>query len=94
MPVQFARFTDAERALVEQIAARAVSDPGSPYPDQGTALMDLAAVHAHTPLRLQELAEADDFNFWHDMGGIAYHLDRTTGKLGGCFLPRFAAREG
>ena len=56
-------------------------------------LMDLTAVHANgCPLRLDELAGADEFDFIHDVFGIRRHLDRSTGKLGGCFVPRFASR--
>jgi hypothetical protein len=55
------------------------------------ACMDITACHANdVPLRLAELLAADDFNFAHDIFGILQHLDRRTGKLGGCFLPRFA----
>ena len=36
---------------------------------------------------------ADDFNFGHDVFGIYRHLDRTTGKLMNCFVPRFAQRQ-
>lgn len=53
--------------------------------------MDLTATHANNhPLRLQELLEADDFNFSHDVGGIYHHMNRETGKLEGCFFPRFS----
>jgi hypothetical protein len=55
--------------------------------------MDLAAVHALNPLRLQELAEADDGNFFHDMGGIAKNLNRRTGRLENCFVPRYSAHK-
>lgn len=55
--------------------------------------MDLSAAHANgNPLRLDELLEADDFNLLHDVLGIRRHLDRETGKLTGCFSPRFSAR--
>lgn len=54
------------------------------------ASMDLEAVHCNgTPLRLGDLAIADDFNLAHDVFGIARHLDRSTGKLLDCFVPRF-----
>lgn len=57
--------------------------------------MDITATHANgCALRLADLLAADEANFSHDVGGIIEHLDRTTGKLGGCFLPRFAARQG
>jgi hypothetical protein len=52
--------------------------------------MDLEAAHMDTPLDLQRLAAADDSNFAHDIGGIARHLNRETGKLEGCFMPRYA----
>jgi hypothetical protein len=55
-------------------------------------IMDLTAAHTNgCPLRLQELAEADDFNLIHDVMGINQHLDRNTGTLTDCFVPRFAA---
>jgi hypothetical protein len=54
-------------------------------------LMDIYAVCSHTPLRLHELATADDFDFVHDVGGIRQHLNRQTGELRNHFVPRFAA---
>lgn len=59
-----------------------------------SAEMDLCATHANgTPLDFARLAAADDFNLLHDFVGISNHIDRTTGKLTGCFLPRFTARN-
>lgn len=53
--------------------------------------MDVTAVHANgCPLRLRELALADEFNFAHDVFGIRRHLNRETGRLGRHFVPRFA----
>jgi hypothetical protein len=55
--------------------------------------MDITATHANgTPLDLGGLANADDHNFSHDLFGIARHINRETGKLEGCFVPRFALR--
>ena len=55
--------------------------------------MDITATHANgNPLRLDALADADDFNFAHDVFGICRHLDRSTGELTGFFSPRFSAR--
>lgn len=55
--------------------------------------MDIIAVHLNDcSLRLPELAKSsDDFNLLHDVLGIRKHLDRATGKLGDCFVPRYAA---
>ena len=53
--------------------------------------MDITACHLNgCPLRLKDLLEADDFNFVHDVAGIMGRMDRKTGKLTRCFLPRFA----
>lgn len=54
--------------------------------------MDVTACHANgCPLKLSELASADNFNFAHDVFGIRRHINRETGELENCFLPRFAA---
>lgn len=55
--------------------------------------MDLIATHANgCPMDFAKLLNADDFNFMHDVCGIARHLDRRTGKLTDFFLPRCAAK--
>lgn len=56
------------------------------------AMMDIDACHMNDcPLKLQELLQADDFNFAHDVFGIRAHINRHTGKLMDCFVPRYAA---
>ncbi len=56
------------------------------------ALMDLDACHSNgCPLKLGELLQADDFNFAHDVFGICQHINRNTGKLQDCFLPRYSS---
>jgi hypothetical protein len=52
--------------------------------------MDIAATHISNPLRLKEMLNSDNFNFWHDINGIVANLNRKTGKLENCFLPRFS----
>ena len=53
--------------------------------------MDITAAHANgCPLKLKELLEAPDFDFSHDVFGIQRHINRNTGKLEDCFLPRYA----
>lgn len=53
--------------------------------------MDITACHLNgCPLKLEELLLADDFNLFHDIAGISNHIDRRTGKLTDCFVPRFA----
>ena len=53
--------------------------------------MDITACHANgNPLRLQEMLDANDFNFCHDVFGIRNCLNRRTGKLMHMFSPRFS----
>lgn len=84
--------TREETDLIAAICQRAES-LGWERDRMGT-VMDLAACHANgCPLDFQRMSEADNFNLMHDVAGIARHIDRTTGKLTDCFLPRFAKRE-
>jgi hypothetical protein len=43
-----------------------------------------------TPLDFEKLFGFPDFDFAHDIYGIMNRVDRTTGKLTDCFLPRCA----
>jgi hypothetical protein len=53
--------------------------------------MDITATHLNgCPLKLKELLEAPEFDFAHDVLGITSHIDRETGKLLHCFLPRYS----
>ncbi|MEG7715417.1 hypothetical protein, partial [Listeria monocytogenes] len=52
-------------------------------------MMDIEYTHAETPLRLVELLSASDSNLAHDVFGINRHIDRATGKMSGCFSPRY-----
>jgi hypothetical protein len=55
------------------------------------ARMDLIAVHANgCRLDFKKLLSFDDYSFLHDLDGIEKHLDRTTGHLQNCFVPRCA----
>lgn len=56
--------------------------------------MDITACHANgCPLDLAKLLKADNFNFIHDVWGIHRHINRITGKLEHCFLPRCNVKE-
>jgi len=59
--------------------------------DRLSFLMDLDAVAAEYPnFRWQDLLDADWANFHHDVGGITANMNRKTGLLGNCFVPRFS----
>ncbi len=56
--------------------------------------MDLTAVHANgCPMDFDRLLNIDKSTLMHDVGGIARHVDRDTGKLTGNFRPRTARKE-
>ena len=82
--------TKEDNRLIKTICKRAVTL--WPDADYLNVTMDVTATHLNgCPLDLKKLLNADDFNFAHDMGGIASCLDRKTGKLTKCFLPRCSA---
>lgn len=78
------------------IAKRAVAkatEYGIDY-DFQSAVMDLEACHCNgMPLDLQKLLDAPDGDFGHDVFGIRRFIDRETGKLTDCFVPRCALPE-
>lgn len=92
---KFAKFNASkfEHSIIRGIAARAVKmarENGVEY-DQQSAEMDVTACHCNgCPLELDRLRDADAGTFGHDVFGIRRHINRTTGELGGMFLPRTA----
>jgi hypothetical protein len=85
--------TRTDYDLIAKIAQRAASEFNF-TDDRMTLLMDLTACHANgCPLQLAELLEAEPGDFGHDVGGIVGHMNRQTGELGDCFLPRYAKPE-
>lgn len=90
MPPKFDTSPDEDKIII-RIAARIVLSDASPYADKLAASTDITAVHCNgCPLQLFALLAAPDNDFWHDIIGIARHLDRHTGKLTGLFQPRYA----
>lgn len=56
-------------------------------------IMDITAAdgeNGNLPIDFHAWLNASDGQFMHDVGGIYKHLNRETGFLDGCFLPRFA----
>lgn len=80
-------------ALITQIAARASACAkaiGFDYP-VSEATMDIEAAHCNgcpLDLNLFSLLSEQDFN--HDTFGIRKHINRSTGVLEDCFVPRCA----
>lgn len=78
-----------DTATVKAIAERAANmAQGDRYPIQD-AMMDIQACHANgNPLRFDDLLQAADGDFAHDVFGIRYNLNREVGKLMNLFRPR------
>ncbi len=84
-----------EVELIHKIAKRAADlakHIGIRY-DLLLASMDITACHLNgNPLMLQELLDADNGNFAHDILGIRIHINRETGELEDFFVPRYSVR--
>jgi len=86
-------------ALISKIMDRACAPGFAGQPDalvqrheRMDVTMSLNACHSSGhPLRLAELLVATDFNFSHDVLGIARNIDPETGQLLNCFSPRYSA---
>lgn len=85
-----------EHELINKIANRAVAlalEHSVDY-NKMDATMDLTACHANgCELDLNKLLMAPEPDFAHDVFEIRRHIDRRTGKIGNCFLPRCALSE-
>lgn len=99
MPLSF-DVTREDAAVITMIAARAfrlyyqTSGAAMPRGAIVDIMMDVEATHASgNRLDLVRLLAADDANFLHDITGIRNHLDRATGELRDCFVPRFTRRS-
>ncbi|EKQ56309.1 MULTISPECIES: hypothetical protein [unclassified Clostridium] len=57
--------------------------------DRISLIMDLEYTHEEFNLRLNDLLNADDVNFTHDICGIQSNLSRSSKKMENNFLPRF-----
>jgi len=88
--------TADEATIIEALAQRAskaAQQAGFRYTTID-ASMDITACHANgTRLDLCKFLDFDDFNFAHDAFGIRRHINRKTGVVEDCFLPRCAAHE-
>ena len=79
-------------AEITNRAAAIFAKHDAPF-DRTQFAMDVTAVHRNgCPLKLRDLLASEAFDFSHDIEGIQRHIDRSTGRLGGEFLPRCAAQ--
>lgn len=59
--------------------------------DRLSLAMDLEYVTDIFDLRLEDLLNADDYNFTHDICGIQNNFNRRTFKMENRFVPRYAS---
>lgn len=84
--------TSEQRDQYRQIARIAkryqdfLTDNNTGEVDHTTLMMDLEAVADE--LDLDKLEKFDTLNFNHDVSGIRHNINRETGELENCFLPR------
>lgn len=77
-----------EHAAMHKVMDRALKQYPT-YPPMTLAL-DLLNAHDDVGLDFERLLAFEAFDFSHDITGICNHMDRSTGKLRHCFLPRCA----
>lgn len=94
------KTSKADSAIIKKITARAASIAAleSVLPvfsfNRLELEMDLVACHANgCPMDFAKVLAADEFNFRHDVWGISNNINRETGELMNCFLPRFSRRK-
>jgi len=80
-------FTKADYKAVLTIVDR-VEALANLKVDRMSVMMDIEAANIVCPLDLEKLTSFDDASLMHDVVGIANHLNRDTGTLEDCFLPR------
>ncbi len=88
--MDFSRNLDkAAQALDRWYSAYDVK-PGRNHTSYIMDLMAADGVNGNLPIDWDAMLAGDAFDFAHDIVGILRHMDRRTGKLGDCFVPRFA----
>ena len=84
---------DKEKLELTMKIVNRVEKLGLMQTDRITALLDLEKATEHFNLRLEDMLNADNFNFAHDFVQIQNDIDRATGKFSNRFVPRFAGRK-
>lgn len=81
-------MNEIENTFIDQIIDRATDIFGKKI-NRLSLHMDLIACHKQNyPLDFEKLANTSSFNFSHDIAGIINNMNRTTGKIENCFVPR------
>jgi hypothetical protein len=84
------KTTKADYETISKIANRAIDSKLNLHEDKLNLMMDIEYCNDSTPLDLDGLLVANDFDFSHDILGIQNNFNRITKTLNNCFLPRYA----
>ena len=82
-------FTMDDHRTVKEIISR-VEKLTAVKVDRVSMAMDIEAAHMVCPLDLGQLRDFGPASMMHDVAGIGNHLNRETGELEDCFIPRCA----
>jgi len=94
--INWNKLTAEDVLVISRILKRATAPSG--FSDQSrhsayqTLDMDLQAAHINDPLDLEALEGFPDLDFFHDVVGICSNINRETGELMNCFVPRCAKK--
>ena len=78
-----------EMKQIDEIVLKAIREGIASKTQVRLLKMDLEAAHCNgMPLDFDQLLEFPLADFAHDVVGIHNHIDRDTGKLLDCFVPR------
>ena len=77
-------LTENDYLKISRVAKRAKKI--DPLKDYLTIVMDIEC--CYQDIDIDKLLSFDEFNFIHDVFGIYNHINRKTGELENCFLPR------
>ena len=84
-----------EYEMFSKIADRAIAlakEHGTVI-EKFTMVMDIDNAHKQIPMDLNAFLAMPMVDFAHDAFGIRRHMNRRTGQLEDCFVPRCALRE-
>ena len=93
MESMMTRLSNKERILLYAKIAKRSETLGVGHGDRWSRFLDIENADHQFNLRLEDFLKADDHNFAHDFIGIQANLNRLTGKIENCFVPRFAGNE-
>jgi hypothetical protein len=89
------KTTKEDYELISKIVDRCMKEEETDFiwKDVQTASMDLECAFNDVNLDLDKLLKSSHQDFLHDIHGVVFNLDRNTGKIKNCFLPRCTAAQ-